>query len=256
MKKKLKNIWKPMVFATLLVAIGAAMPNGKRLLLYMGLVLLILLLLFIVAMYLLDRYQKQKAPYLTAYLESCDANAFLKACEELETKKPRDTAAYYEVIQDLISAYLVNGAFDSARKWLAYMESKQNLAKKFQANVKHLGVLCAVMENDAVRGNRLLDDMRNMVKKQPKNKMLRQKLASSVLVMDAHFGDHKLAKDYYEKLFAKGTRNLSEKVWCKYHLLSIYTSEGEHEKVEECLTFLDTYGNNTYMANMARKNNK
>ena len=51
-------------------------------------------------------------------------------------------------IQDLISAYLVNGKFDSARKWLAYMESKQKLAGKYKENIKNLGVLCAVMEQD------------------------------------------------------------------------------------------------------------
>ena len=52
--------------------------------------------------------------------------------------------------------------------------------------------------------------MRDMVRKKPKNKHLRQKLANAVLVLDARTGEQKVAKEYYEKLFTKGTRNLSE----------------------------------------------
>ena len=35
------------------------------------------------------------------------------------------------------------------------------------------------------------------------------KLANAVLVLDARTGEQKVAKEYYEKLFTKGTRNLS-----------------------------------------------
>lgn len=65
--------------------------------------------------------------------------------------------------------------------------------------------------NDYPRAARLIEDMRDMVRKKPKNKHLRQKLANAVLVLDARTGEQKVAKEYYEKLFTKGTRNLSEK---------------------------------------------
>ena len=83
------------------------------------------------------------------------------------------------------------------------MESKQKLAGKYKENVKNLGVLCAVMENDYPRAARLIEDMRDMVRKKPKNKHLRQKLANAVLVLDARTGEQKVAKEYYEKLLQK-----------------------------------------------------
>lgn len=253
MKKRLKDVWKPMLFVAALFILGGVLPNGKQVLLYMAGTCLILFLCFLLAMFFLDRYQKSKTPYMTEYLKTCDAEKFLEQCEQLEKKKKADTDAYYLLVQDLISAYLVNGKFDSARKWLAYMESKQKLAGKYKENIKNLGVLCAVMEQDYPRAARLIDDMRDMVRKKPKNKHLRQKLANAVLLLDARTGKQNVAKEYYEKLFAKGTRNLSEKVWCKYHLLTIYEREQNQEKIEECLQYLDQYGNNTYMAKEARK---
>ena len=197
-----------------------------------------------------------KSPYMSDYLKTCDAKKILEQCEQLERKKKPDTDSYYALVQDLISAYLVNGDFASARKWLAYMESKQKLAGKYKENVKNLGVLCAVMENDYPRAARLIEDMRDMVRKKPKNKHLRQKLANAVLVLDARTGEQKVAKEYYEKLFAKGTRNLSEKIWCKYHLLAAYELEQNEDKIKECLVYLDQHGNNTYMAKIAREKRK
>ena len=73
---------------------------------------------------------------MSDYLKTCDAKKFLEQCEQLERKKKADTDSYYALVQDLISAYLVNGDFASARKWLAYMESKQKLAGKYKENVK------------------------------------------------------------------------------------------------------------------------
>lgn len=136
------------------------------------------------------------------------------------------------------------------------MESKQKLAGKYKENVKNLGVLCAVMGNDYPRAARLIEDMRDMVRKKPKNKHLRQKLANAVLVLDARTGEQKVAKEYYEKLFTKGTRNLSEKIWCKYHLLAAYELEQNEDKIKECLVYLDQHGNNTYMAKIAREKRK
>ena len=78
-------------------------------------------------------------------------------------------------------------------------------------------------------------------------------LQMQLLLLDARTGKQNVAKEYYEKLFTKGTRNLSEKVWCKYHLLAIYEKEQNQEKIEECLQYLDQYGNNTYMAKEARE---
>ncbi len=193
---------------------------------------------------------------MSDYLKTCDAKKFLEQCEQLERKKKADTDSYYALVQDLISAYLVNGDFASARKWLAYMESKQKLAGKYKENVKNLGVLCAVMENDYPRAARLIEDMRDMVRKKPKNKHLRQKLANAVLVLDARTGEQKVAKEYYKKLFTKGTRNLSEKIWCKYHLLAAYELEQNEDKIKECLVYLDQHGNNTYMAKIAREKRK
>ena len=188
--------------------------------------------------------------------EDLRCKKILEQCEQLERKKKADTDSYYALVQDLISAYLVNGDFASARKWLAYMESKQKLAGKYKENVKNLGVLCAVMENDYPRAARLIEDMRDMVRKKPKNKHLRQKLANAVLVLDARTGEQKVAKEYYEKLFTKGTRNLSEKIWCKYHLLAAYELEQNEDKIKECLVYLDQHGNNTYMAKIAREKRK
>lgn len=253
MKKRLKDVWKPMIFVAILFILGGFLPNGKQILLYMAGACLILFLCFLLAMFLLDCYQKSKTPYMTEYLKACDAEKFLEQCEQLERKKKADTDNYYILIQDLISAYLVNGKFDSARKWLAYMESKQKLASKYRENVKNLGVLCAVMEKDYPRAARLIDEMRDMVRKKPKNKHLRQKLANAVILLDSRTGKQNVAKEYYEKLFSRGTRNLSEKLWCKYHLLAIYEREQNMEKVNECIQYLDLHGNNTYMAKEARK---
>ena len=146
MKKRLKDVWKPMLIVAFLFILGSFLPNGKQILFYMAAVCLILLICFLAAMFLLDRYQKSKTPYMSNYLKTCDAKKFLEQCEQLERKKKADTDSYYALVQDLISAYLVNGDFASARKWLAYMESKQKLAGKYKENVKNLGVLCAVME--------------------------------------------------------------------------------------------------------------
>lgn len=253
MKKRRKNVWKPMLFVAALFILGWFLPNGKQVLFYMAGTCLGLFLCFLIAMFFLDRYQKKKTPYMTEYLKTCDAEKFLNECEQLEKKEKADTDSYYNLVQDLISAYLVNGNFDSARKWLAYMESKQKLSEKNKENVKNLGVLCAVMEEDYPRAVKLIDDMRDMVRKKPKNKHLRQKLANAVLLLDSRTGKQNVAKEYYEKLFAKGTRNLSEKVWCKYHLLAIYEREKNEEKMKECMQYLDQYGNNTYMAEEARK---
>lgn len=253
MKKRLKDVWKPMIFVAVLFLLGSFLPNGKQILLYMAGTCLILFLCFVLAMFLLDRYQKSRTPYMAEYLKTCDAEKFLEQCEQLEKKKKADTDSYYVLIQDLISAYLVNGKFDSARKWLAYMESKQKLAGKYKENIKNLGVLCAVMEQDYPKAARLIDDMRDMVRKKPKNKHLRQKLANAVILLDSRTGKQNVAKEYYEKLFAKGTRNLSEKVWCKYHLLAIYDREQNQEKADECIHYLEQHGNNTYMAKEARK---
>lgn len=256
MKKRLKDVWKPMLIVAFLFILGSFLPNGKQILFYMAAVCLILLICFLAAMFLLDRYHKSKTPYMSDYLKTCDAKKFLEQCEQLERKKKADTDSYYALVQDLISAYLVNGDFASARKWLAYMESKQKLAGKYKENVKKLGVLCAVMENDYPRAARLIEDMRDMVRKKPKNKHLRQKLANAVLVLDARTGEQKVAKEYYEKLFTKGTRNLSEKIWCKYHLLAAYELEQNEDKIKECLVYLDQHGNNTYMAKIAREKRK
>ncbi len=253
MKKRLKDVWKPMLVVAFLFLFGRFLPNGKQILFYMAAVCLILLVCFLLAMCLLDRYQKARRPYMTDYLKTCDARKFLEQCEQLEKKKKADTDSHYLLIQDLISAYIVNGDFTSARKWLAYMESKQTFAGKYKENIKNLGVLCAVMEEDYPRAARLIEDMRDMVRKKPKGKHLRQKLANAVLILDSRTGEQNVAKEYYEKLFAKGTRNLSERIWCKYHLLAVYRREHQKEKMEECLKYLDRNGNNTYMAKEARK---
>ena len=52
------------------------------------------------------------------------------------------------------------------------------------------------------------------------------------------------------------SRNLSEKIWCKYHLLAAYELEQNEDKIKECLVFLDQHGNNTYMAKIAREKRK
>ena len=136
MKKRLKDVWKPMLIVAFLFILGSFLPNGKQILFYMAAVCLILLICFLAAMFLLDRYQKSKTPYMSDYLKTCDAKKILEQCEQLERKKKPDTDSYYALVQDLISAYLVNGDFASARKWLAYMESKQKLAGKYKENVK------------------------------------------------------------------------------------------------------------------------
>lgn len=253
MKRKFKDIWKPMLMAALLLTFAGILPNGRKILGNLAIGFAVLVIVFLIAMFLLDKYQKARTPYLTKYLNDCDAKEFLIQCEAGKEKEKADTNKYYAAILNLISAYIVNGSFDSARKWLAYMESKTSIAKKYIENTKNLGVLCAVLEKDYARGKHLLDDMRKMARNQPKNKQLRQKLASAVLMMDAHDGNRKRAKDYYENLFAKGTRNNSERVWCKYHLMAVYESEGNQEKVRECLLYLAEHGNNTYMAEEARK---
>ena len=83
------------------------------------------------------------------------------------------------------------------------MESKQKLAGKYKENVKNLGVLCAVMENDYPRAARLIEDMRDMVRKKPKNKHLRQKLANAVLVLDAGQANRKLQKNIMRSFLQK-----------------------------------------------------
>ena len=52
------------------------------------------------------------------------------------------------------------------------------------------------------------------------------------------------------------SRNLSEKIWCKYHLLAAYELEQNEDKIKECLVYLDQHGNNTYMAKIAREKRK
>ena len=37
------------------------------------------------------------------------------------------------------------------------------------------------------------------------------------------------------------SRNLSEKIWCKYHLLAAYELEQNEDKIKECLVYLDQH---------------
>ena len=87
MKKRLKDVWKPMLIVAFLFILGSFLPNGKQILFYMAAVCLILLICFLAAMFLLDRYQKSKTPYMSDYLKTCDAKKFLEQCEQLERKK-------------------------------------------------------------------------------------------------------------------------------------------------------------------------
>ena len=84
MKKRLKDVWKPMLIVAFLFILGSFLPNGKQILFYMAAVCLILLICFLAAMFLLDRYQKSKTPYMSNYLKTCDAKKFLEQCEQLE----------------------------------------------------------------------------------------------------------------------------------------------------------------------------
>ena len=102
MKKRLKDVWKPMLIVAFLFILGSFLPNGKQILFYMAAVCLILLICFLAAMFLLDRYQKSKTPYMSDYLKTCDAKKFLEQCEQLERKKKADTDSYYALVQDLI----------------------------------------------------------------------------------------------------------------------------------------------------------
>ncbi len=86
MKKRLKDVWKPMLIVAFLFILGSFLPNGKQILFYMAAVCLILLICFLATMFLLDRYQKAKTPYMSDFLKTCDSKKLILQYQQVEIK--------------------------------------------------------------------------------------------------------------------------------------------------------------------------
>ena len=87
MKKRLKDVWKPMLIVAFLFILGSFLPNGKQILFYMAAVCLILLICFLAAMIFARPLSEVENSVHVRLSEDLRCEKILEQCEQLERKK-------------------------------------------------------------------------------------------------------------------------------------------------------------------------